>query len=266
MSLPESIGEYYYQQGFNYADSTPDHSMKLGGGCQASALLISCRLLEKNPNLTMDNVSFWADRLGFAFLDKTYATRISYATIPVAAAMILTDHQIQLQHTETLEHISSLKTTKFFQLESIRAYSNMPRASNLACLFGISAEQQIQEIKSGLSLGGLAIPLVHLNTLYGSDNPTTDDLLHVVVAINYDKHSEKIRIIDPNPGFSHLPRFSQRRSAGTLKIMTNVIRSFETIKSIAKKFHPLGAVDYWVPLSVFEKSLRTCSTIITPVD
>ena len=212
----------------------------------------------------MDNISFWANRLGFAFLDKTYATRISYVTIPVMAAIVLPHYQIQLQHADTLEQISSLKNTNFFYEESTRIYLNMPRISNLTCQFDISTEQQTQKIKTGLRLGGLAIPLVHLNTLYGSNNPTNVDLLHTVVAINYDDKSEKIRIIDPNPGFSYLPRFSEKRSAGTLKIRANAIRSFEKIESIAKEIHPLGAVDYWVPLSVFEKSLRTCSTIITP--
>lgn len=264
MRTPENIDGFYFQQGYNYAESTPDGSVKLGGGCQASSLLIALRLFEGNKYLTMDNISMAADRLGLAFHDKEYATRISYASIPLIAAFALPRSDVRFNHTMTTEEISKFPPTTFYGNEANRLYVNMPRISNLTSLFGISTSEQVADIRKSLRSGGIAIPLVHPNTLYSSDDPETASFLHVVVVSEYNDATDCVRVIDPSPGFSHMPAFKRLRGEGRLKIRANTIRDIQSVNQVARKFHPLKSIDYFIPVKKLEESLRSVSTIIEP--
>lgn len=264
MHLPESLEGYYYQQGYNYRDWTPDHSVKLGGGCQASALLIAMRLMEDNIALTMDNVEIAANRLGLAFLDKEYATRISYASIPIIAAFNLPRHSVKFYNKKSLQDIEGFGNTTFFGNEANRVYLNMPRISNLESNFGVTLPDQIENMKRVLQSGGVAIPLVHGNTLYDSKDHATAKMFHAIVLGSYNAASDTVRIVDPSPGFSHIPSFEKLRDEGKLRIRANSVRRLSSIKAIAKKFHPLGSIDYELPMSKVTNSLRVVSTTIEP--
>lgn len=264
MHLPESLEGYYYQQGYNYKDWAPDNSVKLGGGCQASSLLIAMRLMENNSELSMDNVQIAANRLGLAFQDRDYATRISYASIPIIAAFNLPRHRVKFFNSKTLQEIESYGNSTFYGNEANRLYLNMPRITNLESNFGVSLADQIGNMRHVLQSGGVVIPLVHGNTLYDSNDHATEKMLHAIVVGSYNEEADTVRIIDPSPGFSHVPSFESRRDEGTFKIRANSVRRFTSIEAIAKKFHPLGSIDYELPISKVHNALRSVSTTIEP--
>lgn len=264
MKSPEDISKYYFHQGFNYAEYTPDGITRFGGGCQASSLLIATRLLLKNPSYSMENLKINSEALGLAFHDINYSTRISYASIPLLAAMILPDHNVSFSCKLTTDEINKQEQNTFYGNEAHFLYQNMPKINNLSSNFNISIDKQIVQIKNAIKNGGVAIPLFHTNTLLSSDNPVTEKLFHAVVLVELSDDEDSVRIIDPSPGFSNAPAFERLRDENKLKIRANSIKSFSSIQSIANKFHPLKSVDYVLPFSIIERAIRSVSTTIEP--
>jgi hypothetical protein len=142
----------------------------------------------------------------------------------------------------------------------------MPRISNLTTKFGVTLSDRLNSIRQTLKTGGLAIPLVHTNTLYDSKNPVTDKMLHAVVLADFNENDGTVRVIDPSPGFSHMPVFEKLRDEQKLKIRANSIRRLSSINAIAEKFHPLGSIDYVLPMSRIKDSLRSVSTTIEAIE
>lgn len=264
MRIPESFDDFYYQQGYNYADFDPSGKFKLGGGCQASSLLMAIRLVTTNQEWSMDDVSKAAVESGLVFNDPKYANRISYVAIPVVAAKLLPNFEVNLSLASNQEDISVSDNSSFYSQESNSTYLNMPNISNLKTTFGMSSKVQTENIRDALIAGGIAVPLVHPNTLFNSDNPETQGFLHAMVLYGYDENTDKVRVLDPSPGFSRMRGFSKQKAEGRLRIVANKIHPFERVNMIASKHHPMGRVDYEVPLSLLEQSLRYVSTTIVP--
>lgn len=261
MRLPESLDSYYYQQGYNYIDTVPNSETKLGGGCQASSLLIGLRLMSGNPNLTMGDVSAKAIEEGLIFYDLGCADRISYASIPVISSSMLVGHNVRLSIETPLEKITEESTNEFGR-EANRIYLNIPKRENLSAVYGVDKSHQVENMLEVLSNDGIAIPLVHPNTLHESTNPDTQGFLHAIVLTGYNKNNQTVSVIDPNPGFSSVPNFAIRKNEGRLKIPSNRIHSIEMANRVANKYHPQGSVVYDVSVNLLENALRGVSTTI----
>jgi hypothetical protein len=265
MKLPSNLDPYYYQQGFNYADSVPDDNTKFGGGCQASSLLIGVRLMSGNPHLTMSNIFDEANKMGLVHYDLGFADRISYGAIALIASSLLKDCKVTIFLETPLEEITE-ESTNVFGRESNKIFLNIPNMSsrkNLSIEYGVNKKTQVEQISKVLGGDGIAIPLIHPNTLHQSTNPDTDCFKHAIVLTGFNRKNQTISVIDPNPGFTGIPNFASRKDKGTLKIPSNRVHSIEMANRIASKYHPRGSVIYEIDIELLEKSLRGVSTTIS---
>ena len=228
----------------------------------ASSVLMTARIANDNPNLSMDNIKRFADLMGVSFFDREYANRISPPGIPLITSLAVPQAAIDFMYCDSLEYISHIMHEgNFFAKEQNRFYLNMPKVSNLNCNFNISIGEQFNKCLETLRCGGIVIPILHPNTLYGSNNEHTDGFFHAVVVVGLSKNQEKIRIIDPSIGLPHLNNFSLLRERG-IRMAPYSIGDRTKLIEFAKKHHPMKNVDYWVPVKRFKKSLRGCTTYI----
>lgn len=261
MEIQKRLDNCYYQQGYNYVDSVPSGEVKMGGGCQASSLLMSIRLATENPDWSMDAIQAKAEELGLVFYDRGYADRISYVSIPIIAASLLPGFKVHTQVEIAKENITE-ESTSIFGREFNKRYLNMPPFENLTTEYGIEKCDQVKNMISVLKNGGLAIPLVHPNTLFETNNPDTKNLLHAIVLIGFNIERQTISVIDPNPGFSNVPEFARRRNEGKLKIPSDRIHSIEKANKVAGKYHPKKSVVYEITPLLLEQSLINVHTTI----
>ena len=262
MYSKEFLGQVFYQQGYNYRELVPTGETKLGGGCQASSLLMGIRLMSGNTNLSMDLVAERAKELELVFFDRGFADRLSYVAIPLVAASLLPEHLVTTMHAKAQENIGD-ESANVFGRETNKRYGNMHTTSNLVPIFSVNPYYQVRKMVSVVEKGGIAIPLVHPNTLFQNDNPDTQGFLHAVVLTNFDSATQTFSVIDANPGFSSIPNFSRRKEEGKIKIPSDRIHTLEMADRVASRFHPKKSVIYEVSASQLEKALRTVSTTIS---
>lgn len=261
MEIQRPLDRCFYQQGYNYVDSVPSGEVKMGGGCQASSLLMSIRLATENPDWSMDAIEAKAKELDLIFYDRGYADRISYVSIPIIAASLLPNFKVSTQVEIAKENIKE-ESTNIFGREFNKRYLNMPSLGNLTTEYGVKKYDQVKNMIDVLKSGGLVIPLVHPNTLFETDNPNTKDFLHAIVLTGFNDERQTISVIDPNPGFSSIPDFARRKNEGKLKIPSDRIHSIENANRVASKHHPKKSVIYEITPLLLEQSLRSVHTTI----
>jgi hypothetical protein len=183
-------------------------------------------------------------------------------SIPIISAELLPDCKVNLQIEARQENIKP-EGTNVFGRECNQYYAQMPTLPNLNTNYGINPGTQTERIIEVLKNGGIAVPLVHPNTLYEDDNPSTKDFLHAVVLTGFNEETQTISVMDPGPGFSRIPEFTRRKIEGKVRIPSNRIRTIENADKIASKYHPKKSVLYEVTPQILAQSLRFVSTTIT---
>ncbi len=250
----------YFQQGYNYSEYSPDGKTPLGGGCQASSLLIALRIVNNNPSISMSAIEQEAKQLGLSFFDPIYSTRISYVAVPIIAASLLKQSKVNLFLSSTRKELDETKPETFFHIEAIKFYTNPPKLKNLKILMGVNDSSQLNEIKICLEQEGLVIPLVNTNIIQGSEDLETENFMHAVIIDRFEK-DKGFHIIDPSPGFTHLPEFKEERAQGTFKVQANTMNAQEA-KEFAKEYHPRKDIEYSVDERTLLSSLRGAITTI----
>lgn len=272
----QSVAHHFHAQGYNDLVRAPDHKTILWGGCQASVLLFLLRSFTKNNSLSMLDIASMAEMCGVGFFDIKYATKISYAAIPLIAKFALPNHKVAFYHTATLDEIDAQKPTNYFGEEAKRVYLSMAGDPNTH--YGASEEEQIEAIKRTMRSSGAAIPLLHTNTLYQSSNSKRNlliklaggisqslkktDSLHAVALTGTDIH-DNITVVDPEPGYLNTPWLALLDSISLLRVKTGKL-SYVHAQAYAKNHHPYKSVVYPVTPDLLGSALRWCTVTINP--